>query len=191
MKHLLKNFFIILFLSFIFLANSNAASKWGRGELQLSDWVVNAFIKYVKGNYSNSPYMFAVSEDGQNYQYYICQYGTNCSGGDEQILQECQNYAGGVECSLFSLRRTIRWKNDINPGKGKASKINSKWSEKQIRDKLTELGFLGNINSSNNTNTSNSTDKEIASKIREIKKLLDEGIITQDEFDQAKKKILN
>ena len=37
--------------------------------------------------------------------------------------------------------RTIKWDNDINPGKGKMSRINSKWTDQEIRDKLTELGF--------------------------------------------------
>ena len=46
------------------------------------------------------------------------------------------------ECKVFAQRRTIVWKNGTNPGRGKISKAKSKWNEKQLRDKLKELGFL-------------------------------------------------
>ena len=46
------------------------------------------------------------------------------------------------ECKVFAKRRIVKWKNDINPGKGKESKFNSKWSDTKIRERLNELGFL-------------------------------------------------
>ena len=48
------------------------------------------------------------------------------------------------KCKQFAFKRTIRWKNGINPAKGKASTINSKWSDAEIYEKLTELGFYNN-----------------------------------------------
>ena len=106
---------------------------------------------------------------------------------------------------MFASRRTIVWKNQINPGKGKISTINSKWSDTEIRAKLTELGFLGGSSSSSTTTTSKITKKkpkkdkkstdankgDIVSQIKGLKELLDAGVITQDEFDKAKKKLLN
>ena len=47
----------------------------------------------------------------------------------------------GKECKAFARQRTIKWKTDLNPGKGKVSMINSRWSDQEIRDKLKELGF--------------------------------------------------
>ena len=146
--------------------NSYAGSKWGKGELKLDDYVVDKFIEYVKGNASKSPYLFAVSIDGWGYNYYYCSSGSNCQGGDEQILQECARYSKDVECFLFARKRTIKWKNGINPGKGKASKISRKWSDAEIRNKLTELGFLGTTTSSS---SSSNEIKETETKKKETK----------------------
>ena len=135
----MKKLLGVVTLSLILSINAFAGSKWGKENLQLSDQVTDVFIKYIKGNYNKQPYIFAVSHDGNSFNYYTCGSGS-CSGGDEQILEECESYAG-VECSLFAIRRTIKWKNGINPGKGKKSRIKSKWSDAEIRAKLTELGF--------------------------------------------------
>ena len=139
----MKNFLLITIIFILYNSSSYAGSKWGKGELKLDDYVVEKFIEYIKGSTtSKAPYLFAVSIDGWTYNYYFCPSGmNNCRGGDEQILEECERYSKGVECKLFARNRTIRWKNGINPGKGKASKINSRWSESEIRAKLTELGF--------------------------------------------------
>ena len=85
--------------------------------------------------------LFAVSEDGWGYNYYYCESGMACSGGAENILKECSKYSNGVDCYLFASKRTVRWKNGINPGKGKASKFSRKWSDAEIKQKLIELGF--------------------------------------------------
>ncbi len=145
MNDVMKKLLGIVALILIFSSNVFAEIKWGKGELKLSDGVVIKFIEYIKGSTTaKAPYLFAVSKDGLAYQYYYCSSGlNNCRGGDEHIHQECEKYSYGAECSLFARNRIIRWKNGINPGKGKASKINSRWSDSEIKAKLTELGFLG------------------------------------------------
>ena len=166
----------------------------------LSDFIVNKFIQYVKGNYSKTPHLFAVSNDGNYYNYYTCGSG-RCSGGDEQILEECQRFANDTECSLFASRRTIKWKNDINPGKGKVSTIKSKWSDDEIRAKLIELGFLGGSTSSSTTSTSKiikkktksslSDDSNLTEQLKVLTELYKSGALTKEEFTKAKKKLLN
>ena len=47
-------------------------------------------------------------------------------------------------CKKFAWKRTVKWKNGINPARGKASTFNSKWSDSQMYEKLTELGFYNN-----------------------------------------------
>ena len=148
----MSNFFLIKILSISLLiivsfGNAQAASKWGTGELQLSDFVEEKFIEYLKGNASKTPYKFAVSISGSGYNYYYCASGAACSGGDGQILQECSRYSNDEKCFLFARGRTIKWKNGINLGKGKASKFSRKWTDTEIRAKLTELGFYNNISS--------------------------------------------
>jgi len=158
----MRKILLIVLLGFLLNGHANAGSKWGKGELKLDDYVVKKFIEYVKGGTTKTPYMFAVSKDGWGYQYYYCGSGGGCQGGDEQILQECARHSNDVECFLFARKRTIKWKNGINPGKGKASKISSKWSDAEIRNKLTELGFLGNAtSSSSSSNEIKGTDEKI------------------------------
>ena len=154
----MKKFLGIVVLGLLLSGNTYAGSKWGKGELKLSDFVIEKFIKYIRGNVTKTPYLFAVSKDGWGYNYYYCGSGTGCQGGDEQILEECAKYSKGVECFLFSRKRTIKWNNGINPGKGKASKISSKWSDAEIRNKLTELGFLGTATSSSTSNEIKETE---------------------------------
>ncbi len=162
----MKKLLVIVVLCLLLNGNAHAATKWGKGELKLDNYVVEKFIEYIKGNVTKTPYLFAVSKDGWGYQYYYCGSGGGCAGGGESILQECAKYSKGVECSLFARKRTIKWKNGINPGKGKVSKISSKWSDAEIRNKLTELGFLGNATSSS---SSTSEIKEIEVKKKETK----------------------
>ena len=69
---------------------------------------------------------------------------TNCQEGSlVQDLETCSRVTG-KECKKFARKRTIRWKNSINPGKGKVSRINSRWTDQEIIDKLIELGFYSN-----------------------------------------------
>jgi len=145
---ILTFFLLTLFLS----SNVQAASKWGQGDLKLDDFVAEKFIEYIKGNTSSSPYKFAVSIDGLGYQYYYCETGSSCQGGDSLILEECSKNSNGAECFIFASRRTIKWKNGINPGKGNTSKISRKWSNDEIMAKLTELGFLEDGNLQNISN---------------------------------------
>ena len=194
----MKKILTTIFIFILFNSNSYAGSKWGKGELKLDDFVVEKFIEYIKGGHTQTPYLFAVSKDGWGYNYYYCRSGMNCQGGDEQILEECSRYSKDVECFLFARKRTIKWKNGINPGKGKASKISSKLSDSEIRAKLTELGFLGSSSkSSSSTNTTTSETKKIEKKsnltkeLKELKELFDAGVLTKEEFEKAKKKILN
>ncbi len=164
----MKRLLTIIITIIVTNSNSYASSKWGKGELKLDDFVVEKFIEYLRGNTSRTPYLFAVSTDGWGYNYYYCESGMACQGGAEQILEECSKYSKGVECFLFARKRTIKWKNGINPGKGKASKISSKWSDTQIREKLTELGFLGTSNLSSLSETKTKESKKKVVKKNEI-----------------------
>jgi len=170
-KNLITKILFIASLTIFWCGNTHAA-KWGKGELKLDDYVLEKFIEYVKlNNSSKAPYLFAVSIDGWGYNYYYCPAGlNNCQGGDELILQECSKYSKDVECKLFARGRTIKWKNGINPGKGDASKINSKWSDDQIIAKLTELGFLGQSSTSSSASTTSTDSKE--KKKKEPKKVV-------------------
>jgi len=126
------------------LLTTNAfATKYGKGELKLEPWAVDYFIKYIRGKGFKAPELFIISKDSMWATYYYCSSGAgNCAGSDSEGIKLCE-LKSDTYCATFARGRTIKWKNGINPGKGKASRINSKWSDAEIKAKLTELGFLG------------------------------------------------
>ena len=143
MLNLKKKNLLIIFL-LLLIPSKSFAGKWGNGELKLDNMVVEYFIQYIRGGQFKYPMIFYVTLDGSDGTYWFCPEQTNCrSGSPSQEREVCRQYTG-KECAAFARMRTIKWDNDINPGKGKISRINSKWTDQEIRDKLTELGFYDN-----------------------------------------------
>lgn len=140
---LMKRFFKIIILSLFLTGNSNAGDI-GTGEFKMEDWVVDYFQKYIKIRGGQSPETFVVAVDGSYATYWYCPTGNCRAGGDNAKLRKCEVSSGGIPCKTFARGRTIKWKNGINPGKGKASRIKSKWSKEELVTKLTELGFVDN-----------------------------------------------
>ena len=139
----INKFVVILITSLLWnsISLANSTSSWGYGDLKLSNNVIEKFIEYIHGKKGKSPSLFAVSKDGNMYNYYYCTQGNNCGGGHEGILRECakfsRKYANGEECSIFARYRTIKWDN----GNGKNTKFKSKMSDSEISAKLKEIGF--------------------------------------------------
>jgi hypothetical protein len=125
----------------LFISSPLNASGIGKGPLTLSPATVDHFIKYLKGGYGKQPGSFFVTIDGDGSDSWFCPEG-NCQPVNvRSAIKQCEQY-WQKECKLFARSRTIKWKNDINPGKGKVSRINSRWNTSEINDKLKELGFL-------------------------------------------------
>lgn len=70
--------------------------------------------------------------------------------------------------------------------KGALAKI---WAEKE-KNHLLNANILNASKNQNRVEVNNTSDEPYA-KLRELKVLLDEGILTQEEFDAEKKKLLN
>ena len=180
----MKKFLLFIIMNIFFFQVSNASStKYGYGDLNLSDFVVDNFIRYIKGGHSEAPYLFAVAADGKQYQYYVCPAGlNNCGGGDERILEECNNYSrkegGKGNCKIFARLRTIKWDN----GSSRNKKIKSKWSDAEIREKLKEYNLYGNTASKSN---------KISDQLQKLNSLYKSGAINEAEFKKAKDRILN
>ena len=141
---MIKKFIFILALSISinFISTSNSsANKYGSGELKLSSMVVEYFIQYIRGKQSKYPAIFYVTLDGTDATYWYCSERTNCQSGSPSQERAICLQATGQECRAFARQRTIKWKTDLNPGKGKISTINSRWTDQEIRNKLNELGF--------------------------------------------------
>ena len=138
-----------IILSFLLSINAFADVKKGKGEVTMSTRSVETFIQYIQGKKSRSPTGFILSSDGYWSNYHYCPRGKSCRDTVfARSITMCEEQTG-LECYIFARRYTVLWKNGINIGKGKTSKFKSKWSDDQIRAKLTELGFLGGSTSSN------------------------------------------
>ena len=81
------------------------------------------------------------------------------------------------------------------------AKVSSRMSDSEIREKLEHLGFIGEVTQktkkeikpkiTKKKEASVDIDTDIVKKIKELKKLFDDGVLTKEEFTKAKKKILN
>jgi hypothetical protein len=193
---------IKIFLSVILLLvvsfKSFAASD-GKGEIQLSEQSVNSFINYITGNTSknsksllNKPMSFWVTIDGSTSYWWYCKHSV-CLDNSVEEKKECERH-NSQSCSRFARGRYVRWDNGINP-KGKAAKFSSKMSESEVRAKLTKLGFYDNdsiiTSNTDETNTETSSNKSLTDQLSDLSKLFEDGLITEEEFTKAKKKLLN
>ena len=61
-------------------------------------------------------------------------------------------------------------------------------SDAEIKAKLTELGFMSG---SDSASTFDSSDPDVVKKLKALKKLYDDGALTKEDFEKAKKKVLN
>ena len=185
----MKKLLGILVLGLLWCNVAFAGSYIGEGELQLTDRIASYFAHYIKGEGRKKPSVFYVTIDGDDAVNWYCP-ETQCRPiTPSEDIKDCERVTG-KKCKMFARGKYIKWKNGINPGKGKTSKINSKWSDSEIRAKLTELGFLGNSTTTNTTGTT-TPDIDIVSKIKDLKKLYDDGVLTLEEFEKAKRKLLN
>ena len=151
--------------------------------------------------------MFLIfSRNGKGRWWYYNNYGDNADLAPNYLgraRQKCEKQGHG-ECFLFAKENKIVWQNGINPKKG--TKIKKKEAKNgMVSIKLKELGFYSDAMLKTTTpkitkkkekpkkiKKSTETDKgNIVSQIKDLKELLDDGVITQDEFDKAKKKLLN
>ena len=155
----MKKLYCILILSLLLTTTSFAGVKKGKGDVILNKYSLEKFIRYIRGKKSQYPIGFILSSDGSWSTYWFCPERDACGGMNyNPTIKECED-STGVDCGLFARRYTILWKNGINPGKGKESRIKKKWSDEEIIAKLTELGFLDNNNSSTSTTSKKKTKK--------------------------------
>ena len=193
---------IISTLFFVLIIHSNSYAVDGKGEIQLSEQVVNSFIDYIKGRTNkhgnslyNKPAVFWVSTDGTRAYWWYCAANNCIDASSSREKKECEN-ATGLICERFARGRYVRWDNGINP-KGQAAKFKSKMSENDIKIKLKNLGFYNNtisINEFSNSDTKKNTnlnDKNLVEELNKLSNLFKSGVLTEDEFSKAKKKLLN
>ena len=201
----MKKLLGILVLGLLWCNISFAFTK-GTGEVKMSNRALNHFISYVHGesNFKDkskfdkkpTPQFFILSSDGDWSSAWFCPW-KHCGQSKVWVtIKECERETG-VLCGVFAARRIIYWDNGINK-KNKKAKFNSKMTDEEIKSKLTRLGFYGGTTSTTKpkitkktTTTSSDNSSDIVTQLKELKKLFNDGILTQEEFDKAKKKLLN
>ena len=168
------------------MQNNLFADLRGFGEIKLNQYNVNQFEKYLsetihdkKGghNRSGTGLVFAITEDGQDSGYYYCFKGNSCNPETALIstIRHCEKNAkknSGVKkrCKIFAKKRKIVW-NDLN------KTIPKGFDVKQFLD---ELGLVSHEKPPENI------EEE---QIKQLKSLLNQGIINQEEYEEAIKAI--
>jgi hypothetical protein len=191
------NKIITIIVFTFFITCTSQASKNGSGELKIQDDMINAMLKWYWNpkNKSDRPSGLAITKDGDMIGFSVCpaRYAGDCIIRDLEPLKYCRQnvkkYLKKKEnCWMFAKRRKIVW-NNLNVEISKGS------SNQEIKEILSRYGFYGDLKNTSKSNEA--TDKiiknssDVTEQLKQLKKLLDDGIITQDEFKKAKKKILN
>ena len=194
---------IKLILSLIFLlffSFKSFAANDGRGQIQLSEQTINSFINYITGKTNkdhkkspfNKPATFWVTIDGSGSYWWYCKH-SSCMDNSANEKRMCEKHHG-QSCKRFARSRYVRWDNGINP-KGKLAKFSSKMTSNEVRTKLTKLGFYNNdtaiTSNIDETNIVSSSNKSLTDQLLDLSKLFEDGLITEDEFTKAKKKLFD
>lgn len=219
-KKLITKFLGILVLGFWLSTNVFAADlgvithyKLGKGTLKVTEDVAHIleyfFSGGTRGVYAEKqksmwkPGLIAISVDGSDFSFFRHPYSVTDIDNKRygaMAISDCQKKSG-KECFLFANGYKIVWDNGSDKKKRRLKRKDIKAGKTLVL--LKELGFYAGYtqaNSNKTKETSNKTsttekittsDGDIVKKIKELKKLYDEGILTKDEFEKAKKKLLN
>ena len=170
MKRLILYLFLYLGLGLAFNANVYAASKIGKGDINLDESVIENFIKFLRNEYAVS---FVVTPDGKFSTYGICG-AQRCKGGMTTVLKWCKQDSG-QKCYVFAQRKNkkkiIRWdksdytfpnqdwnynewqKNPTSNNLGIAKNI----TDEDVLNVLTDLDFIKSNKVENNSITKETT----------------------------------
>ena len=210
----MKKLFVIIFFSIFYIGNSIAgvtSYKVGKGPLKVSkntaDVIEFFFSGGKKGVYAEKqkegwkPGIMAISVDGAYYSFIkhplsVTQVDNKNYAGI--VIKDCKKKSG-QECFLFANGYKIVWNNG-------SDKIKRRLKRKDIKAGktialLTELNFFdGNASSATNTpkivkkketEKKTESDEDIVKKLRDLNELFKTGVLNKDEFEKAKKKLLN
>ena len=213
--NLTKFFFVIIFtIAYQTSAHSlsNFKQHMGQGELKLSKDTFELIEFYFSTGkygaiYNNPKYdwqrkmiksvwrpeFMIISKNGKGRFWYYSFIGSEIDTTPSYIARargECKKQGYG-ECFVFAIKNKIVWQNGINPKKG--TKIKKKDAKNgMVLTKLKELGFYdGGITQTPKTTKKKIVkDDDIVKKLQELNNLLESGVISAEEFEKAKKKLL-
>ena len=184
-----------MILALLLSTGSSFGSMNGQGPLKIQSDMLDILLNnyFNPKNTADRPTHFAITKTGDMLGYTVCpaSYAGDCILRPSEALSWCQKnvkkYLKRKErCWVFAKGRKIVWNNlNIEIQKGTPNQ--------QIKEILIAQGFYGSklIKKKQVKKKSTTPSSEITKKIKELKQLLDDGVINQEEFTKAKKKILN
>lgn len=208
----MKNKFYLFIFIFLFFFFNVSFAKTGDGELKLDKLDLEKFIQYSLGagnskfrgsSATGSGLLFVVSINGKGSIWYYCfdKDPNKCqTPSDYMVEKKCEkDYAAGRTCRVFARKNKIVWNNGINPSRGTLIKTNNPIEVAQI---VQSLGFYdGDINQLSFPNLVNPNKLEVdenkennsfvVEQLKTLTNLKERGILTEEEFEEAKKKLLN
>ena len=204
----MKTYFkILICFSLIFNINIKAEALTGVGPISFSQSSFEWFLAYLRGDGETSgeigfrqgtPGTFAINPEGTWAYYAYCplKYGSGgCRFDYGQIVQGCSKGSksvGGSRCKLFAKGYKVVWG-------GANIKFSRKYDEQVVRAIFQQNGWYGDtttqkkpkITKKKETKPKISKQNNTVEQLKEIKKMLDEGLITEAEFKKLKEEILN
>lgn len=181
----MKKVLVIVFSSLFFYSNAFSDLN-GYGEVKLNPYNVNEFEHYLsdtihnkKGGHqrSGSGLVFAITLDGSDSGYFYCFRGNDCDANRRLIdtIKHCEKKAKKFsgkkkKCRIFAKKRIITW-NGLNKKVPK---------DANVKSFLDQLGFVSHEVPPTNI------DEE---QLNQLKSLLEQGILSQEEYDEAIKEI--
>ena len=198
---------------------SNLNKYKGQGELKIPKFTFDILEFYFSAGkygeiYNNPKYdwqkklkkqanwygdFVIISQNGKGLYWYYNSHGQNADTTPNylgQARQKCRKQGHG-ECFVFAIKNKVVWQNGINPKKG--TKIKKKEVRKGVLSaKLKELGFYDGgttktkkIEKKPKITKKKEKDDDIVRKLQDLNNLLESGVISAEEFEKAKKKLLN
>ena len=211
---MLKRPSAIICLTVFFITGALAAEP-GTGKVKLTEGMIDYFIKYIKGKGGNYPNEFIMASDSSWATYYYCPDPAGCSeGATTSDIMRCERKAKSstATCAQFARFNKVTWKNGINKG-GKAARFKKSMTRNEVVAKLTELGFYGDGTEQKSkkigtkkepkatyitkkekkkaTENTKTSDIDVIQTLKELNELYKSGVLTKEEFEKAKKKLLN
>ena len=177
-----------IFILIIIFYNSFAhAGLEGSGDIKLSPYAIEQFIKYLGSKDHNIKQgsqrhgrglVFSISQDGISTGYMYCFQGQTCSIEERKSKNHCQRKAKkagreNVKCNTFAKGRKIVW-NNINRVVPRGA------TDESIRELLSELKMV---------NTGKPPKDYGSEQKRQLKFLLDTGAINKNEYNELIKKL--
>tara|TARA_B100000767_G_scaffold241028_1_gene237296 strand:- start:441 stop:962 length:522 start_codon:yes stop_codon:yes gene_type:complete len=171
----------------------------GQGPLNIKsdmlDYMLNHYFN--PKNKGDRPTHFAITKTGDMIGSSICpsRYAGDCILRPSAALKNCQKNVKKFlkrkeRCWVFAKGRKIVWNNlNIEIPKGTPNQ--------QIKEILIAQGFYGSKiikkekEKKQIKKKSTTSSSDITKQLTQLKQLLDDGVINQEEFIKAKKKLLN